>query len=152
MRRTDARRQQTVPIDEISKQMSNRIAFPTDANRFHHAGISKLSADQRTIEILKIRSNERPAEKIEVGSSHVRRFVLVRFDASNEERLAGGENIHQCVERFLELGSERRRTFARVRTQLEFVQEKISQKRTFRFLKQFQQILAERVAIFLQET
>lgn len=37
MRGANARGQQSVPIDEISKEMPNRIALASNVDRFHHA-------------------------------------------------------------------------------------------------------------------
>lgn len=43
---------------------------------------------------------------------HLRLLVVVGFEAADEERLAGGQSLHEGVQRLTELTAQRRHLFA----------------------------------------
>lgn len=43
---------------------------------------------------------------------HLRLLVIVGFEAANEERLAGGQSLHEGVQRLTELTAQCRHLFA----------------------------------------
>ena len=86
-----------VSVDEFSEGMANGISGSSNPDGLHHAGVPQLSTAKRSIE-------------------HEGPFQFVGFNASHEIRLASSQRLHERIERFLELRSQRRGPlFARVR-------------------------------------
>ena len=83
--------------------------------------------------------------------THHRLLVFIWFDASDEERIALAQSLHQRLQGLLELRGEGGGALPRLRAHVEVLAEEVLQELVLGHVDELQQVRAERVAVLLEE-
>ena len=83
--------------------------------------------------------------------THHRLLVFIWFDASDEERIALAQSLHQRLQGLLELRGEGGGALPCLRAHVEVLAEEVLQELVLGHVDELQQVRAERVAVLLEE-
>ena len=95
--------------------------------------------------------SDRNSQWIFISITHHWLLVFIWFDASDEERIALTQSLHQRLQGLLELRGEGGGALPRLRAHVEILAEEVLQELVLGHVYELQQVRAERVAVLLEE-